>query len=91
MWTYGSVTALYCHAHGAGKNLISPVLSYNTVTNNGRPLYEVLRHNILYIFSAVDSVTSTAQGHLKAISPHNNTITVAHDASLRFAPSVQNR
>lgn len=55
-------------------------------------LYEVLQHNnILYIFSAMESVTFLPQGHLKAISPCNkNTITIPHDASLRFAPLVQN-
>lgn len=40
----------------------------------------------------MDSVTSIPQGHLKAISSCNkNTVTIPHDASLRFAPSVQNR
>lgn len=53
--------------------------------------YEVLKHNnILYIFSAMDSVTFIPRGHLKAISPHNkNTITIPHDASLSSAPAVQ--
>lgn len=36
MWMYGPVTAVYCHAYGAGKNSVSPVfLLHITVTNNG--------------------------------------------------------
>lgn len=47
-------------------------------------------NNILYSFSAMDSVTSIPQGYLKALSLcNNNTITIPHEASLRVSSSDQ--
>lgn len=49
-----------------------------------------LEHNNILYISAMDSVTFIPQGYLKALSLCNkNTITIPHEASLRFSSSVQ--